>query len=314
MTRLSSDFLSHYKQDINVVKLILEHGFRYSMWDEKVIFRDSVQQNFVVCFCDILAGQAGYHKQCYGNIAFVLTKEWGIKNDISPIRYIHKNSLGAKENYIKTKNLNREIWEKNVTAPNTYQYASDYIGFGLAKDSGLMSQPSIAQSSATEPKLSPFLVNFDKEFKELEDELNKTGKFKQFASYIHTLGNRLLELHNELEARDAFVRVYQDDFPCPASGTTILTKVLYDEREWRSVKFIGNKDFASNPDEYKQAVTNKFLPPRFNLKFSSNDLVAILVNEQKQIDDLVNFIKTNVTLIDSKTDLYKIKLYADFHE
>lgn len=314
MDRLSSDFLSHYKQDINVVKLILEHGFRYSMWNEKVIFRDSVQQNFVVCFCDILAGQADYHKQCYGNIAFVLSKEWGIKNDISPIRYIHKNSLGTKENYIKTKNLNREIGEKSVTASNTYQYAADYIGFGLANDNGLMPQPSILQSSASEPKLSPFLDNFDKEFKGLEDELQKIGKFKQFATYIHTLGNRLLELHNELEARDAFLRVYQDDFDCPASGTTIPAKVLYDEREWRSVKFIGNIDFASNPDEYKQAVINKFLPPRFNLKFSSNDLVAILVNDKKQIDELVDFVKNNVTLIDCKTDLHKIKLYADFHE
>ena len=191
MNRISSDFLFHYKQDINVVKLILEHGFRYSMWDEKVIFRDSVQQNFVVCFCDILADQADYHKLCYGNIAFVLTKEWGIKNDISPIRYIHKSSLGSKENYIKIKNLNREIWEKSVTAPNTYQYASDYIGFGLAKDNNLMPQPSIFQSSVSEPKLSSFLDNFDKEFKELEDELQKNGKFKQFATYIHTLGNRL---------------------------------------------------------------------------------------------------------------------------
>jgi hypothetical protein len=314
MKRLSSDFLYHYKRDINVVKLILQYGFRHNMWDEKVIFRNSVQQNFIVSFCDILKDQAESHKSCYGDIAIVMTKKWGINNNISPVRYIHKNSLGSNENYVKIKNLNREIWEQNATAPNYYQYATDYIGFGLAKDSGLMPQPSIKQSSIAEPRLSLFLENFDTESKEIEDELRKIGKFDQYAKYLHTLGNRLLELHNELEARDAFLRVYQDDFDCPASGKTIPSKVLYDEREWRSVKFIDNKDFASNPDEYKQAVTNRYLPSRFNLMYNSDDFIAILVNNQNQIDDLVEYISNHKTLIDPKTDLHKIKLYSDFND
>ncbi len=314
MDRLSSDFLSHYKRDITVVKLILEHGFRYNIWDEKVIFRDSVQQNFVVCFCDILADQADYHKQCYGNIALVLTKEWGIKNNISPVRYVHNNSVGQFPDYIKTKNINRHIRENNVLTNQHHQYAIEYLCMALAKDSGQMLHPSIVQSAQANPNWDKFLQDFDKEFDELEAELKPSGKDKILYKYFHSIGNRLLELHNELEKRDAIVRVYKDDFTSPATGNVIKNKILYDEREWRAVKFFGDQDFQKNPKEFEEAVNNKFLPGRFNLKFASSDLEAILVNDQKEIDELVDFIKNNSTLIDSKTDLHKIKLYADFHE
>jgi hypothetical protein len=284
------------------------------MWDEKVIFRDSVQQNFIVCFCDILADQADFHKQCYGNIAIVLTKEWGIKNNISPVRYVHSNSIGQFPDYIKTKNINRHIRINNVLTNQHYQYAIEYLCMALAKDSGQMLHPSIAQSAAANPNWDKFLDDFDKEFNSLDAELKKTGKEQILYKYFHSIGNRLLELHNELEKRDAFVRVYKDDFTSPATGTMIKDKILYDEREWRSVKNIGDQDFQNNPKEFEDALKNEFLPERFNLTFKSNDLEAILVNDKKQIDELVDFVKNNTTLIDRKTDLHKIKLYADFHE
>lgn len=314
MNRLSSDFLSHYKRDISVVKLILEHGFRYSMWDEKVLFRDSIQQNFIVCFCDILADQADYHKQCYGDNAIVLTKEWGINNNISSVRYAHNNSIGQFPDYIKTKNINRHIRGNNVLTNQHHQYAIEYLCMALAKDSGQMTQPSIAQSAQANPNWDKFIEDFDKEFDELEAELKPSGKDKVLYKYFHSIGNRLLELHNELEYRDAVVRVYKDDFTSPATGLLIKDKILYDEREWRSVKFFGDQDFQKNPKEFEEAINKRFLPERFNLKFSSNDLVAILVTNQKDIDDLVDFVKNNKTLIDSSADLQKIKLYSDFHE
>jgi hypothetical protein len=284
------------------------------MWDEKVLFRDSIQQNFIVCFCDILADQADYHKQCYGDNAIVLTKEWGINNNISPVRYAHNNSIGQFPDYIKTKNINRHIRGNNVLTNQHHQYAIEYLCMALAKDSGQMTQPSIAQSAQANPNWDKFIEDFDKEFDELEAELKPSGKDKILYKYFHSIGNRLLELHNELEYRDAVVRVYKDDFTSPATGLLIKDKILYDEREWRSVKFFGDQDFQKNPKEFEEAINNRFLPERFNLKFSSNDLVAILVTNQKDIDDLVDFVKNNKTLIDSSADLQKIKLYSDFHE
>jgi len=76
---LSSDSLYHYTREIEAVKGIIQTGFRHSYCKEKVIGGRSVQENFIVCFCDILPKQASYHKQCYGSIAIVLTKQWGYR-------------------------------------------------------------------------------------------------------------------------------------------------------------------------------------------------------------------------------------------
>lgn len=171
MDRLSSDFLYHYKRDINDVKLILQYGFQHNMWDEKVIFRDSVQQNFIVCFCDILANQAEYHRKCCGDLSIVLAKEWGIKNNISPVRYVHKSSIGQFPDYIKAKNINREIRQNNVHTNQHHQYAIEYLCMALARDSGQMQHPSIAQSATANKNWDNFIADFDEEFDELEAEL-----------------------------------------------------------------------------------------------------------------------------------------------
>jgi hypothetical protein len=284
------------------------------MWDEKVIFRDSVQQNFIVCFCDILADQAEYHRKCYGDIAIVMTKEWGIENNISPVRYVHNSSVGQFPEYIKTKNINREIRTLNVQTNEHHQYAIEYLCMALAKDSGQMKHPSIAQSAHDNPNWDKFLEEFDVEFGEIETELKKTGKDKILYKYFHSIGNRLLELHNELEKRDALMRVYQDDFTSPATGITIKDKVLYDEREWRSVKYFGDQDFQKNPDEFSKALTDKFMPSRFNLTFESKDIVALLVSHNKEIDELTDFVKSNKTFFDPAKDLNKIMLFTDFKE
>jgi hypothetical protein len=311
--RLSSNFLFHYKKDINILKLILQHGFRHSMWDEKVIFRDSVQQNFVVCFCDILADQADFHKECYGNMAIVLTKEWGIKNNITPVRYVHSNSIGQLDNYIKLKNINRSIWSKYLGSKDLSDYAINYLAVGIAKDNGQLVQPTIEQSELANPKFSNFLSELDTEFKDIESELKKTGNVNTLYKYFHHMGIRLHELHNELEKRDALMRVYQDDFDCP-SGKSIIGKILYDEREWRSVRFISSVGSENDTNEYEEAVNNRFLPERFNLKFTNDDLIALLFENTSDKDEVLNFLKFNTTLIDYHKVKNKVMLFSDFHE
>ncbi len=69
MEKLSSKYLYHYKRDIDIVKEILKKGFRYNLWGENIAFHNSIQFNFIVCFCDILAEQAGYHRECSGTYA-----------------------------------------------------------------------------------------------------------------------------------------------------------------------------------------------------------------------------------------------------
>lgn len=312
MDKLSSKYLYHYKRDIGIVKEILKNGFRHNLWEEKIVFRNSIQLNFIVCFCDILADQADYHRKCYGDLALVMSKEWGIKNNISPVRYVHSNSIGQLSDYMTLKNINREIIDQCNESNNQNQYIYDFLAISIAKDKGMITQPSIFHSLQNNKDLSSFFDEFDEEFKNFEDFLVKNGNNKIFNKYFISIGNRLLELYNELEKRDAFIRIYQDDFNSPSTGYLIKNKVLYDEREWRSVKFYDNKYFQDNPIEYQEALNNKYLSKYFNLKFTNDDLIAILVTNTNQVSELLDFVNSN-TLIDGiETD--KIKLFSDFNE
>lgn len=310
MERLSSKYLYNYKSKIDVIKLILKNGFRHNMWEENVIFRNSKQQNFIVCFSDILKQHSDYHQKCYGGNAVVLMKDWGIKNGVSPVRYIHKNSIGIYEDYIKMKNINREIRDKNIAPENSYQFAYDYLAFSLAKDLGHLSRTSIEGSRNVNPALDDFMKEFDSEFDKLELFLKGNNSLQLFQKYINSIGNRIIELHNELEKRDAFLRIYQDDFSCP-TGTVITNKILYDEREWRSIKYINSDDFKKNPSEYYDAISKGYLPERYNLLFDSNDFVALLVSNTIVKTELQNFLENEITLL-SKVDINKIKLFKDF--
>lgn len=54
----------------------------------------------MVCFCDIPLAQVNKHISIYGHYAIGLNKDWGIRNRISPVHYVYKNS--ATSQYLKT--------------------------------------------------------------------------------------------------------------------------------------------------------------------------------------------------------------------
>ncbi len=46
----------------------------------------------MVCFCDIPLSHAKVHMKRYGKYGIGLSKDWGIKNKISPVLYAHNKS------------------------------------------------------------------------------------------------------------------------------------------------------------------------------------------------------------------------------
>ncbi len=88
MQRLSSDYLYHFTGSFETLPKILTKGFRHSSSEEKISFANSVQKNFIICFCDLIYSKSTSHQDCYGKYAIALTKDWGKRNGVTPVTYI----------------------------------------------------------------------------------------------------------------------------------------------------------------------------------------------------------------------------------
>lgn len=280
--RLSSDFLYTYTTKCDNIKLMLKHGLRHSMNKEKLPYKNSEQHNFIVCFCDILPGQSDYHKSVYGNYGIAFTKEWGIENEISPIRYIHKTSTGASKSYVQVKNDLRES-RKTLLDGNQIDYFLSLILHSSAREKGLLTKDSIDKEIGN-VALQKYLGEIDKSYADKRAKFGDTDLSVIFNEWVIPILHMLEKSVDELEKRDALLRIYQDDF------RYVKDKILYDEREWRSVKFITEQQSKANPSLLSGAMKNEFLPETYNLKFELKDIAAILVESEVEKNEIKKFI------------------------
>lgn len=303
--RLSSDNLYHFKSNLTVLKSILSNGFRHNLWQESIPYQKIEQQNFIVCFCDIKIQDASFHRQVYGDNAIVLTKDWGIKNGVSPVRYIHSKSPGLSDDYMRNKKVLREIRLKTEDHPDTL--VQDYSLFSILVDKKRLTSKNIENQIESDPTLLDELEKLETEYQGLFEELKASGKDTILAKYFRSIISRLLELHNELEQRDAFMRVYSQDFTHPTSGVSIKDKILYDEKEWRSIRF-------ANEGDYSKSMTSKFLPDTYNLRFGDDDVLAILFTDTNALEETKEYLKTNKTLLDYNKTESKLSLIDNYTE
>jgi hypothetical protein len=293
-TRLSSEYLFHYKKDLRVLCLILKGGFRHSVWDETLPYRKSKQFNYICSFCDILPCDADYHTSCYGKNALALTKTWGIKNGISPVRYIHESSAGASETYHAHKVLLRNAI-LSEGRDDTEMFVK-YLCSSMVYDENTGLRNELMRQG--EPDLLLRLVLGEKfnQFKAMIDSIPAGAPQQTIDTIFTSLFNRIKELHNELERRDAFVRAYVEDFQ-PSSGPIIVGKVLYDEREWRSVKMTNPIPVETGVSRNRAAHDAGFLPPEYNLSFSADDVKYVIVENVADKQVVLDFVVKEKCLI-----------------
>lgn len=100
---LSSNCLFHFTNGADRLIGILKNNFkpRFCLEDLSMFgigegLDDSREMDELaipmVCFCDIPLSKVKNHLSFYGNYGIGLTKEWGIRNGVSPILYLDKTS------------------------------------------------------------------------------------------------------------------------------------------------------------------------------------------------------------------------------
>lgn len=86
-----SDNLFHFTKSLNVLKLILQHGFQPRYCLEDIQWLDAPWSHLAYpmsCFCDIPLSRISEHTAFYGNYGIGLTKDWGMRNGLEPVLYI----------------------------------------------------------------------------------------------------------------------------------------------------------------------------------------------------------------------------------
>lgn len=134
---ISSSSLFHFTSNLESLKSILQHDFvslysaetflnLISKKHEEIGLNKAVP---MVCFCDIPISKVSRHSGVYGNYAIGLTKEWAIKNQISPVIYSYSDSA-ISNNLMKM--FEAVVKESNEQAINNFdglvQFIKPYAG------------------------------------------------------------------------------------------------------------------------------------------------------------------------------------------
>lgn len=107
---ISANTLFHFTSKLSHLENILENSFspRYCL----EVIHGSTQHKYddfegglpMVCFCDIPLSQTIHHMSTYGEYGIGFTKEWGLRNKITPVLYYYKDSP-LFDSYQKTMDL-----------------------------------------------------------------------------------------------------------------------------------------------------------------------------------------------------------------
>lgn len=116
---ISANTLFHFTKDINTIVSILETKFY-----PRLCLEDTVIPYFpirlaipMVCFCDIPLSQIADHTSKYGNYAIGIKKDWAIKQGVTPVLYVHENSLISNTIISEMRELGKKkAPEEDITA------------------------------------------------------------------------------------------------------------------------------------------------------------------------------------------------------
>lgn len=93
---ISADTLFHFTRDFDTLVSILQTKFYPRLCLEESIMPNKIPLRLaipMVCFCDIPLSQVSDHVSKYGRYAIGIKKDWAIQQGVTPVLYVHENSL-----------------------------------------------------------------------------------------------------------------------------------------------------------------------------------------------------------------------------
>lgn len=108
---ISANTLFHFTRNYDTLLSILKSKFYPRLCLEQRIMSQLDLRLAVpmVCFCDIPLSQISEHTLKYGEYAIGIKKDWAIQQGVSPILYVHDNSLILKMILSEIKEISKEV-------------------------------------------------------------------------------------------------------------------------------------------------------------------------------------------------------------
>jgi hypothetical protein len=91
--------------------------------------------------------------------------------------------------------------------------------------------------------------------------------------------------------------------------------ILYDEREWRAIHLetIPAESSQEHKREFDLYYEQGYLPTKCNLKFTPNDVVAILTENKDDKEELIKYLSNTESLIDYQDKVVDLSEYRKFN-
>lgn len=108
---ISANTLFHFTRNYDTLLSILKSKFYPRLCLEQRIMSQLNLRLAVpmVCFCDIPLSLISEHTLKYGEYAIGIKKDWAIKQGVSPVLYVHDNSLILKTVLSEMKEISKEV-------------------------------------------------------------------------------------------------------------------------------------------------------------------------------------------------------------
>ncbi|MGV7105796.1 abortive infection system antitoxin AbiGi family protein [Flavobacterium sp. U410] len=248
---ISSNTLFHFTNKKNYLLSILKNGLyvRYSLENYQNLINNKAEIVFpMTCFCDIPLSHVKNHTKTYGRYAIGLTKDWGMRNKVSPVIYAYPNSETTQ----------------------TLNYVFDNIEsfFDINKEE--LKNIKLSKNTAK------IFEHYDNREKELGKKISSVhNNLSNFIRYIKPYEGKFFRDENYLKNK---VKFYDErEWRFTPSRDFLLDKKIKDSysREY----FI---------DPIRRRALNIKLAKHIKLKFEPKDIKFIIVENDIEIPEMIN--------------------------